>query len=113
MEAYFDDKTNVLNACIRISHDNSAAYSIKTTFGLRGRKITVLRDENPTMGSPSVVGIIHWKEGAFEISGHKKKVAEIKRTEGGFLKKCVQILSFCLTDLNELWQVPLLEVVHR
>lgn len=87
MEAYFDNKMNVLNACIRISRDNSAIYSITTTFGLRGRKITVLRDENPSIGGPAVVGIIHWKEGAVEIFGQKKKITNVKRTEGSFLKK--------------------------
>lgn len=87
MEAYFDNKTNVLNARIRISRDNSAIYSITTTFGLRGRKITVLQDENPSVGGPTVVGIIHWKEGAVEIFGQRKKITDIKRTEGGFLKK--------------------------
>ncbi|KAF9464004.1 hypothetical protein BDZ94DRAFT_532250 [Collybia nuda] len=87
MEAYFDNKNNVLNARIRISRDDSVVYSISTTFGLRGRKITVLRDDNPTIGGPAIVGIFHWKEGAFEIHGQKKMIKDMRRIEGGFLKK--------------------------
>jgi len=87
MDAFFDNNANVLNARIRISRDNSAIYSLKTTFGLRGRKITVLRDENPALGAPDIAGHIYWKEKVFEVCGVQKKLSEIRRVEGGFLKK--------------------------
>ncbi|RDB20597.1 hypothetical protein Hypma_012177 [Hypsizygus marmoreus] len=88
MEAFFDNKGNVLDARIRISRDNSAIYTVKTTFGLRGRKITVLQDENPPMGKPAAIGHILWKEKVFEIHGQRKPIADIRRTESvGFLKK--------------------------
>jgi len=87
MDAFFDNHSNVLNANIRIARDSSIIYSLKTTFGLRGRKITVLRDENPVFGRPGIVAIIHWKDKAIEISGIKKRVSDMQRTEGGFFKK--------------------------
>lgn len=87
MDAFFDNNSNVLNANIRMAHDNSVIYSLKTSFGLRGRKRTILRDENPAFGQSGIVAIIHWKEKVFEISGVKKRVSEVQRTEGGFFKK--------------------------
>ena len=87
MDAFFDNRSNVLNAHIRMAHDNSVIYSLKTSFGLSGRKSTILRDENPAFGGPCIVAIIHWKEKAFEISGIKKRVSEVQRTEGGLFKK--------------------------
>ncbi|KAF5372688.1 hypothetical protein D9615_009875 [Tricholomella constricta] len=86
MEAYFDNKGNILNACIRITRDQSTIYTLTTNFGLRGRKITILRDENPPLGRSGYVGHILWKEKAVEISGQRKSIAEIRRTEGGLLK---------------------------
>jgi len=87
MDAFFDNDSNILNANIRMPYDNSVAYSLKTTFGLRGRKVTVLRDENPAFGRPGIVAIIHWKEKVFEISGIKKRISEIQRAAGGLFKK--------------------------
>jgi hypothetical protein len=113
MDASFDNDSNLLNAHIRINHDQSIIYSLKTTFGFRGRKVTVLKDENPIFLSDSnlsslnelllnptsfgtgtgggvaeeVVGQIYWREKVFEVSGVRKKVKEIRRVEGRFLKK--------------------------
>lgn len=88
MEAIFDNKANVLNARIRVIHDNSAIYSLATTSGIRGRKVTVLQDTNPGPRDVPVVGVIHWREKSFEILGHKKPVAEIRRRAGSFFRKC-------------------------
>jgi hypothetical protein len=87
MDAYFDNNSNLLNAKIRTAYDKSVVYSLNTNFGLRGRKHTVLRDENPAFSRPCIVGVIHWREKTFEIAGVKKRVSDIQRSEGGFFKK--------------------------
>ncbi|KAJ7037870.1 hypothetical protein C8F04DRAFT_384042 [Mycena alexandri] len=89
MEATFDNKTNVLNANIRAVHDNSIIYSLRTSFGYRGRKDTILCDENPAPGhgTAAAVGAIHWQEKTLEIFGHKKSCAELKRRAGGFFNR--------------------------
>ncbi|KAJ7634719.1 hypothetical protein FB45DRAFT_909653 [Roridomyces roridus] len=85
MEASFDNKTNILNARIRATHDNSVIYTLRTTFGYRGRKDTILHDENPAPGAASsAVGAIHWQEKTLEIYGHKKSCAEVRRRTGRF-----------------------------
>ncbi|GLB38100.1 putative tyrosinase central domain-containing protein [Lyophyllum shimeji] len=91
MEAYFDNKGNILNARIRVARDHSAIYTLKTSFGgLRGRKVTVLQDENPgpplSPGKPACVGCIWWREKAVEVLGQRKAVREVRRTEGWFKK---------------------------
>ncbi|KAF8054254.1 hypothetical protein FPV67DRAFT_1552661 [Lyophyllum atratum] len=93
MEAYFDNKGNILNAALRTPHDSSAVYTLKTTFGLRGRKLTVLRDENPAPGvqakdaGKASVGSIFWKEKMVEVMGVRRGVKEVRRREGGFFRK--------------------------
>lgn len=86
MEATFDNSTNVLNARIRSKRDESSMYSVTTASGLRGRKVTLLKDLNPIRGDMVTVGAIHWKEKMFEVRGQKKPLKEIKRREGRFLK---------------------------
>jgi len=89
MEAYFDNKGNILNARIRIPRDDSAIYTLKTTFGLRGRRVTVLQDENPPLspGKPACVGMILWREKVLEVFGERKAVRDVRRMVGGFFKK--------------------------
>jgi len=87
MEAYFDNKGNILNASMRINRDHSAIYTLRTNFGLRGRKVTILKDDNPPFNGPSNVGAIFWADKAFEIHGQRKPIAEILRKEGRFFKK--------------------------
>ncbi|KAJ7104523.1 hypothetical protein B0H15DRAFT_810426 [Mycena belliarum] len=87
MEATFDNKTNILNARIRAVHDNSIIYTLRTSFGFRGRKDTILCDENPAPGAATTVGAIHWQEKTLEISGHKKSCAELKRQAGRFFNR--------------------------
>ncbi|KAF7360430.1 hypothetical protein MVEN_00773100 [Mycena venus] len=88
MEATFDNKTNVLNARIRAVHDNSVIYTLRTSFGYRGRKDTLLLDENPVPGTATAtVGAIHWQEKTLEISGHRKSCAELKRRAGRFFNR--------------------------
>ncbi|KAG6901270.1 hypothetical protein C0995_014359 [Termitomyces sp. Mi166 len=89
METYFDNKGNLLNARIRSTRDKSVLYTLKTTFGLRGRKVTVLLDENPAPGRSSHVASLYWKDKSFEILSQKKTVSEVRRTQGGFFKKWV------------------------
>ena len=89
MEAYFDNQGDVLNAHIRVPRDDSIIYTIKTTFGLRGRMVTVLRDENPALlgGKPAVVGYINWREKTMDVCGVRRKVKDIRRTEGKLWKR--------------------------
>ncbi|KAG5641312.1 hypothetical protein DXG03_005545 [Asterophora parasitica] len=87
MEAYFDNRGNILTASLRITRDDSAIYTLHTTFGLRGRKLTVLKDENPPLGrAGSSVGCILWNEKVIEIGGTRKSVKDIRRVEGGLFK---------------------------
>lgn len=87
MDAYFDNSGNILNCCIRIRRDHSIVYTLKTTIGLHGRKVTILRDENPPLGKAECVGFILWKEKAFGIFGQRKTISEVKRTKWGVFKK--------------------------
>ncbi|KAG6828511.1 hypothetical protein H0H92_007728 [Tricholoma furcatifolium] len=87
MEAYFDNKGNILNACIRSTRDKSVLYTLKTTFGLRGRKVTVFLDENPPLGRSAHVASLYWNEKVFDIQGQRKHVSDIRRTEGKIFRK--------------------------
>ncbi|KAG6855725.1 hypothetical protein H0H87_011599, partial [Tephrocybe sp. NHM501043] len=87
MEAYFDNKGNILNACIRSKRDKSVLYTLKTTFGLSGRKITVFLDENPAPGRTAHVASLNWRDKTFEILGQRRNLSDIRRTEGRFFKK--------------------------
>ncbi|KAJ7158396.1 hypothetical protein C8R43DRAFT_1095956, partial [Mycena crocata] len=80
MEATFDNKTNVLNARIRAVHDNSVIYTLRTNFGFRGRKDTLLCDENPAPGATST-------EKTLEIFGHKKSCFELKKKSRRFFNR--------------------------
>ncbi|KAK6988194.1 hypothetical protein R3P38DRAFT_3445070 [Favolaschia claudopus] len=75
MEAFFDNKTNILNARICAKLDGSEMYTVETKFDFHGRIQTILRDRNPVLsGSSSVgVGAINWKEKIFEVKGQKSK----------------------------------------
>ncbi|KAF8190363.1 hypothetical protein K438DRAFT_1831943 [Mycena galopus ATCC 62051] len=87
MEGTFDNKTNLFNARIRTVHDNSVIYTLRTSFGYRGPKDTVLWDENPAPGAAATVGAIHWTEKTLEISGHRKSCTELKRNGGRFFNR--------------------------
>ncbi|KAJ7302286.1 hypothetical protein DFH08DRAFT_794632 [Mycena albidolilacea] len=88
MEAFFDNKTNIVNARICAVLDEAVMYSVQTKFEFQGRVRTILRDENPLPGTPSaVVGAINWKEKTFEVQGQKCKYDEIRRTAGSLFNK--------------------------
>ncbi|KAG6819095.1 hypothetical protein H0H93_015514 [Arthromyces matolae] len=87
MDTYFDNSDNLLNSHILSTRDNSSLYTLKTTFGLRGRKVTLLIDENPPPGRSENVAALHWREKVFEIGGVKKTVADLRRREGKFFKR--------------------------
>jgi len=87
MEAVFDNKTNVLNASIRNSHNNSIVYTVTTTNSMWGRGTTYLKDSNPAYGSAPISAAIHWKDRTFEIHGQRKPISDIKRKVGGFRNK--------------------------
>ena len=89
MEAKFDNKTNVLNAKIRTTHDDTVIYSVTTSEGLWGRRYTFLKDANPALGDSTTVGVIHWNEKIFEVCGHKKSLTDIRRKPQGFRNKSV------------------------
>ncbi|KAJ8490095.1 hypothetical protein ONZ45_g13340 [Pleurotus djamor] len=84
MDAYFDNKTNILNAHIRTTYDDSILYKVKSTTSFRGPRITVLEDANPVPGytGSNIVGAIHWKDKLLEVHGHRRPLADIKRREG-------------------------------
>lgn len=84
MEASFDNKTNLLNANIRSSVDNSIIYTISTSHNLWGRTITILKDANPLLGDSPIVGAIYWRERLFEVHGHRKSISDIKTRPPGF-----------------------------
>ncbi|TFK33810.1 hypothetical protein BDQ12DRAFT_738562 [Crucibulum laeve] len=86
MEATFDNKTNILNAHILNTHDNSAIYDVVSTYILWGRKATQLKDANPALkeSTSQVVGNIHWKEKIIEVNGHRKPMSELKKKAGRF-----------------------------
>ncbi|KAJ7511993.1 hypothetical protein B0H11DRAFT_1953794 [Mycena galericulata] len=89
MEAFFDNKTNIINARICAVLDEAVMYSLETQFAFQGRVRTVLRDEN-AVGSPSsrpIVGAINWKDKSFDVHGHKRPCEELKRTEGTLFNK--------------------------
>ncbi|KAJ7144437.1 hypothetical protein C8R44DRAFT_548935, partial [Mycena epipterygia] len=87
MEAFFDNKTNIINARVCAVLDGAPMYSLETRFAFQGRVRTVLRDENPLPRAAATVGAINWRERSFEIGGRKKKYEEIRRTEGVLFKK--------------------------
>ncbi|KAG7446824.1 uncharacterized protein BT62DRAFT_967583 [Guyanagaster necrorhizus] len=88
MEAFFDNKNNVVNARIRSSVDESVLYTLKTTFNFRGRHVTILQDANPGPGGVVTVGAIHWQDRIIEVLGHKKKFSDVKRHAGKPFRKC-------------------------
>lgn len=79
MEAYFDNKTNILNTKIRTLHDHLPIYSVITNTGLFGRKMTLLKDLNPLPGDLVVVGVIHWREKVLEVRGARRNIKDVKR----------------------------------
>ncbi|KAK7017815.1 hypothetical protein R3P38DRAFT_3320534 [Favolaschia claudopus] len=89
MEAFFDNKTNILNARICAKLDASEMYTVETKFDFHGRIQTILRDRNPVLsGSSSVgVGAINWKEKTFEVKGQKSKYHQLRRTKGNLFNK--------------------------
>ncbi|KAJ6567950.1 hypothetical protein DFH09DRAFT_437686 [Mycena vulgaris] len=90
MEAFFDNKTNIINARVCAVLDQSVMYSLETKFEFQGRVRTVLRDENPLPGGASksaVVGTINWKEKSFEINGYKHECEEMRRSTGSLFNK--------------------------
>lgn len=87
MECVFDNKTNVLNANVLAAHDNSILYTIRSDYGLWGRKTTTLLDANPMFGCPEIAGVIHWKDRLFEVHGQRKRYSEIKSNELRFFSR--------------------------
>ncbi|KAF8161645.1 hypothetical protein B0H34DRAFT_388184 [Crassisporium funariophilum] len=88
MEVAFDNKTNVLNAKLRATHDNSVVYTVSTDQTIWGRTYTYLKDANPALGGDaSIVGGINWKRKTFEVNGQRKSLGDIRRKPGGLLKK--------------------------
>ncbi|GLB38105.1 hypothetical protein LshimejAT787_0411560 [Lyophyllum shimeji] len=83
MDAYFDNGGNILNCSVRVRRDHSAVYTLSTTKGLKGRKATLLRDENPqaspARGKPECVGFILWREKAVGVFGQRRSVREVRR----------------------------------
>ncbi|KAJ7223337.1 hypothetical protein GGX14DRAFT_657946 [Mycena pura] len=92
MEAFFDNKTNIINARICAVLDEAVMYTAETKFEFQGRVRTILLDENPlpgtgAAGAPAVVGAINWKDKSFEVHGHRRKCAELRRTTGNLFTK--------------------------
>ncbi|KAJ7245327.1 hypothetical protein C8J57DRAFT_1355986 [Mycena rebaudengoi] len=105
MEAFFDNKINILNARICAALDESVMYTVETEFQFAGRARTLLRDENPLAaaanlpfashgggsageaGGGAVVGGINWRQKFFEVHGHRRNIADLKRSEGTLFNK--------------------------
>ncbi|KAK7051215.1 hypothetical protein VNI00_004715 [Paramarasmius palmivorus] len=93
MEVIFDNKSNVLNAKLHTTLDDAVIYTLETTYGFRGRRLTVLKDTNPLPGrrqsvaGPATgvnVGSINWREKIMEVNGVRKKIADLKKRKGGY-----------------------------
>ncbi|KAF8872443.1 hypothetical protein CPB84DRAFT_1737610 [Gymnopilus junonius] len=88
MEVVFDNKTNVLNAKLHATHDNSVIYTISTDETVFSRAYTYVKDANPAQGGETtIVGVINWSKKTFEINGHRKAIYDIRRKPGGFRNK--------------------------
>ena len=80
MEATFDNKSNVLNAKLHATHDNSVIYSISTDETIWSRAYTYVKDLNPALGGdPTLVGAINWAKKMFEIQGQRRGLGDIRR----------------------------------
>ncbi|KAF7316710.1 hypothetical protein HMN09_00404100 [Mycena chlorophos] len=88
MEAFFDNKTNLVNARICAGLDKAIMYTVETKFEFQGRFRTVLRDENPVgENSNMVVGVINWRDKSMEVGGKRRKLDEVRRTKGSLFNK--------------------------
>lgn len=80
MEAIFDNKSDVLNAKLHTTHDNSAIYRISTDETTWSRTYTYVKDLNPVLGGdPTLVGAINWAKKTFEIQGQRRGLGDIRR----------------------------------
>jgi hypothetical protein len=80
MEAIFDNKSDVLNAKLHTTHDNSVIYRISTDETIWSRTYTYVKDLNPAQGGdPALVGAINWAKKTFEIQGQRKGLGDIRR----------------------------------
>ncbi|KAF7312472.1 hypothetical protein MIND_00260800 [Mycena indigotica] len=87
MEAYFDNKTNIVNARVCAVLDQAVMYTVETKFEFKGRFRTILRDENPVPGANAVVGAINWRDKSIEVLGHRQKLEEVRRKTGSLFNK--------------------------
>ncbi|KAJ7779742.1 hypothetical protein B0H16DRAFT_724797 [Mycena metata] len=89
MEAFFDNKTNIISARICAALDQAVIYSVESKLEFQGRVRTVLRDENPLPGETSskIVGAINWKDKSFEVHGVRRKYDELRRKTGTLFNK--------------------------
>lgn len=80
MEATFDNKSDVLNANLHATHDNSAIYRISTDETIWARMYTYVKDLNPAQGGdPTLVGAINWAKKTFEIQGQRRGLGDMRR----------------------------------
>ncbi|KAK1223123.1 hypothetical protein PQX77_014010 [Marasmius sp. AFHP31] len=86
MGVIFDNKSNVLFAKRHTTLDDAVIYTLETTYGFRGRRITILKDSNPAFtgssSGSSTVGAIDWREKTIEVNGVRKKVGDLKKRKG-------------------------------
>ncbi|KAJ8092404.1 hypothetical protein PM082_023859 [Marasmius tenuissimus] len=86
MEVTFDNRSNVLSAKLHTTLDDAVIYTLETTYGFRGRRITILKDSNPAFtgssSGSSTVGAINWREKTIEVNGMRKKVGDLKKRKG-------------------------------
>ncbi|KAJ7617137.1 hypothetical protein FB45DRAFT_933501 [Roridomyces roridus] len=91
MEAFFDNKTNIISARICAVLDEAVMYSLQTQFSgaFQDRVRTVVRDENAVgaAGTRPIVAAINWKDKTFEINGQKRPCSELKRSVGPLFNK--------------------------
>lgn len=107
MEVVFDNKTNVLNAKLHTTHDDSVIYSITTDETIFSRTYTYVKDTNPGPGGGmTTVGVINWSKKTFEVNGQRKAIDDIRRKPGGFRNKWVFARRSCcgMEELMETWR---------
>ncbi|KAF9257840.1 hypothetical protein L218DRAFT_909998 [Marasmius fiardii PR-910] len=86
MEVTFDNKSNVLTAKLHTTVDDAVVYTLETSYGFRGRRITILKDANPAPGQSTTVGALNWREKTIEVNGLKKKVGDVKKRKGSYFR---------------------------
>lgn len=89
-------KKDLLNTALLPSHhlnSSGISYTLSTTTGLFGRKITTLASSGGLSTYTVLGGAINWRKRRFEIGGVQRKWSSLKRRTGLF-SRCVPLSYF-------------------